>query len=99
MTGVEDALAKTEAEGEFKELPHGEQTDLLLGMSTGDARADTRIHSLIARYLKKAWRTRKWLTSTLNDKLGRVDTVWALRVHGDGECGVQAPVVRAAQSA
>ena len=99
MTGVEDALAKTEAEGEFKELPHGEQTDLLLGMSTGDARVDTRIHSLVARYLKKAWRTRKWLTSTLNDKLGRVDTVWALRAHGDGECGVQAPVLRAAQSA
>ena len=43
MAGVGVALARTGAGGGFKELLHGEQTVLLLGISMGDARADARV--------------------------------------------------------
>ena len=68
-------------------------------MSTGTECADSHVHNVVSRFLKKAWRGRKWLTSALNQKLGRADTPWALRAHGDGECRVEAPTARAAKSA
>ena len=64
----------------------GKLVDILLGESTGAARADARVNACVSRFLKKAWRGRKWLTRALNDKLGREDTIWALQAHGDGEC-------------
>ena len=70
---------------EFHSAPPADQVDTLLGKSTGDALADDRIDQLVTRFLKKAWRTRKPITVALNDKLGRQDTVWALKAHGDGE--------------
>jgi hypothetical protein len=81
----------------FDKLSPADQTDLLLGKSTGDARTDTRVNACVTRYLKKAWRGRKHLTSALNKTLGREDTVWALRAHGDGECRIEPP--RLARSA
>ena len=83
----------------FDTLSPADQTDLLLGKSTGDARTDTRVNACVTRYLKKAWRGRKHLTSALNKKLGREDTVWALRAHGDGECRVEPLRTRVARSA
>ena len=75
-----------------------DQLDLLLGKSTGNAEADDRISRCVALFLKKAWRSRKWLTATLNAKLGRSDTVWALKAHGDreGRLGIPAPRIRRA---
>ena len=70
---------------------HTEQVDLLLGKSTGRAKADAAINKRVTRFLKKAWRGRKTLTASLNSSLGREDTIWALRAHGDGPCRVQAP--------
>ena len=66
------------------------QLDLLLGKTTGVMEADDRISKCVARFLKKAWRSRKRLTAKLNVELGRNDTVWALKSHGDQEsrlCG------------
>ena len=37
-----------------------EQLDLLLGKTTGLLEADDRISRCVARFLKKAWRSRKW---------------------------------------
>ena len=56
---------------------------LLLGASTGDASADQRIDFLVKRYLKKAWRKRKWLTRAINQLFDRHDTVWALKCQED----------------
>ena len=44
---------------------------------------DDRISKCVARFLKKAWRSRKHITAKLNAELGRSDTVWALKAHGD----------------
>ena len=75
-----------------------DQLDLLLGKTTGLLEADDRISRCVARFLKKAWRSRKWLTASLNAKLGRSDTIWALKAHGDreGRLGVPASRVRVA---
>ena len=56
---------------------------LLLGASTGDASADQRLDFLVKRYLKKAWRKRKWLTRAINQLFDRHDTVWALKCQED----------------
>ena len=82
------ALAGTAS---LNSMPHAEQVDVLLGKSTGIAMTDVAINRGVVRYLKKAWRGRKWLTASLNKALSRDDTVWALRAHGDGPCRVQAP--------
>jgi hypothetical protein len=50
---------------------------------TGDASADQRIDFLVKRYLKKAWRKRKWLTRAINQLFDRHDTVWALKCQED----------------
>ena len=51
--------------------------------------ADDRISKCVARFLKKAWRSRKRLTAKLSAELGRSDTAWALNAHGWGSrlCG------------
>ena len=59
------------------------QLDLLMGKSIGDAHADARIDSAMKRFLKKAWRGRKWLTMHTNKAFEREDTLWALNAHGD----------------
>ena len=59
-----------------------DQLDLLLGKTTGLLEADDRINRCVARFLKKAWRSREWLTASLNAKLGRIDTIWALGAQG-----------------
>jgi hypothetical protein len=77
----------------LREQSDENQLDILLGKTTGVAMADRCIDQGVTRFLKKAWRGRKWLTATMNVKLGRNDTVWALKAHGDGGCqlGVPAP--------
>lgn len=79
---------------DFDGLSPADQVDTLLGKSTGNVHADDRISQLVARFLKKAWRGRKWLTTSLNEKLGRQDTVWALKAHGDGQCSGTLPTAR-----
>jgi len=59
------------------------QLDLLMGKSIGDAHADARIDSAMKRFLKKAWRGRKWLAVHINKAFEREDTLWALNAHGD----------------
>ena len=71
------------------------QLDLLLGKTTGVLEADDRISKCVARFLKKAWRSRKRVTAKLNAELGRSDTVWALKAHGDREGRLGVPAVRA----
>ena len=64
----------------------------MLGKSTGVAKADSKINMSVTRFLKKAWRERKNLTVSLNNKLGRTDTVWALKAHG-ANCKIGIPVL------
>ena len=90
VAGVEAALASAGKEPLGKQCV-SEQTDILLGRSTGEAKADGKINNNVTRFLKKAWRDRKWLTVSLNDTLGREDTVWALKAHGDKNCRITAP--------
>ena len=87
VLAVESKLAAAGA-ASLRSRPRTEQVDVLLGKSTGLAKADVAINKNVA---KKAWRVRKWLTASLNKALARDDTVWALRAHGDGPCRVQAP--------
>ncbi len=70
---------------DFRSMKPAAQIDTLLGKSTGDVHTDDKVSRIVTRFLKKAWRTRKSLTAYLNDKLGRADTVWALKLHGDRE--------------
>ena len=60
-----------------------DKVDLLLGGSTGLARADARIDLAVKRFLKKVWRGRKWLAREVNSTFKREDTLWALSAHGD----------------
>ena len=83
LHGVEAAVASA-GKPPLSGLPAEGQTDILLGQSTGLASSDKSINFNVTRFLKKAWRGRKWLTSSLNNTLGREDTVWALKAHGDG---------------
>ena len=67
----------------FSSMSTSDQLDLLLGRSTGSAIADDRVDKIAKRYLKKVWRSRKWLTVAINNLFARQDTVWALKWHGD----------------
>jgi len=93
MTTVDAALTLSGMPA-FNILPTSTQTDILLGQSTGLASADDSISASVTRFLKKAWRGRKWLTSSLNATLGRDDTTWALKSHGDGRCSAMSPMPR-----
>jgi hypothetical protein len=61
-----------------------DRLDVLLGKSTGTSKADDRIDIAVKRFLKKAWRARKWLVLSTNKALNRNDTLWAMQAHGDG---------------
>jgi len=63
--------------------PLVEALDMLLGKSTGTVAVDECVDRAVKRFLKKAWRDRKWLTVATNTALGRSDTPWALKAHGD----------------
>jgi hypothetical protein len=83
LTCVEEALSSV-GQPTLAELPPRGQTDILLGQSTRKVAVDCAINKSVTRFIKKAWRTRKWLTSSLNTNFGREDTAWALKAHGDG---------------
>jgi len=61
-----------------------DRLDVLLGKSTGVSKTDDRIDMAVKRFLRKAWRTRKWLVLATNKILDRNDTLWAIHAHGDG---------------
>ena len=75
MLAVVEKAATVAGVGPLNALPAQEQTDILLGKSTGAAAADSCINNGVTRFLKKAWRSRKPLTEALNSTLGRDDTV------------------------
>jgi hypothetical protein len=60
-----------------------DKLDVLLGKSTGVSKTDDTIDMAVKRFLKKAWRSRKWLVLETNRIFDRNDTPWA-RAHGDG---------------
>jgi hypothetical protein len=60
-----------------------DRLDVLLGKSTGTSKTDDTIDMAVKRFLKKAWRARKWLVLTTNRILDRNDTLWAVHAHGD----------------
>ena len=86
MLGVAASAVASAGAAPLCGLPEQELADMLLGKSTGVAAADSRINAGVTRFLKKAWRVRKPLTVYLNEVLGRDDTTWALKAHGDGKC-------------
>ena len=61
-----------------------DRLDVLLGKSTGTSKIDDRTDMAVKRFLKKAWRARKWLVLETNRILDRNDTLWAIHAHGDG---------------
>ena len=61
-----------------------DKLDVLLGKSAGKSKIDDRTDAAVKRFLKKAWRTRKWLVLATNKTLSRNDTPWAIQTHGDG---------------
>jgi hypothetical protein len=61
-----------------------DRLDMLLGKSTGVSKTDDRTDVAVKRFLKKAWRARKWLVLATNKILDRNDTLWAIHAHGDG---------------
>ena len=65
-------------------LTRSDRLDVILGRSTGSSKTDDKIDMAVKRFLKKAWRTRKWLVLAINEILDRNDTLWALHAHGDG---------------
>ena len=65
-------------------LTQSDRLDVILGRSTGSSKTDDKIDMAVKRFLKKAWRTRKWLVLAINEILDRNDTLWALHAHGDG---------------
>jgi hypothetical protein len=60
-----------------------DKLDVLLGKSTGLSKTDDIIDMAVKRFLKKAWRSRKWLVLETNRIFSRDDTPWA-SAHGDG---------------
>jgi hypothetical protein len=68
----------------FDGLPHSDKLDVLLGRSAGTSKTDDRTDAAVKRFLKKAWRARKWLVLTINQTFNRNDTPWAVKGHGDG---------------
>ena len=65
-------------------LSQSDKLDVLLGKSTGASEVDDKIDLAVKRFLKKAWRARKWLVLHTNKSLSRNDTPWAIYTHGDG---------------
>ena len=61
-----------------------DRLDVLLGKSTGTSKTDDSTDVAVKRFLKKAWRARKWLVLATNKILDRNDTLWAIYAHGDG---------------
>jgi predicted secreted protein len=61
-----------------------DRLDILLGKSTGVSKTDDRTDIAVKRFLKKAWRARKWLVLTTNKAFDRNDTLWSIHAHGDG---------------
>jgi hypothetical protein len=61
-----------------------DRLDVLLGKSTGVSKTDDTTDMAVKRFLKKAWRARKWLVLATNKILDRNDTLWAVHAHGDG---------------
>ncbi len=61
-----------------------DKLDALLGKSAGTSKIDDRTDAAAKRFLKKAWRARKWLVLATNKVLSRNDTPWAIQAHGDG---------------
>jgi hypothetical protein len=61
-----------------------DRLDVLLGKSTGTSKTDDRIDMAVKRFLRKAWRARKWLVLATNQIFDRNDTLWAIHAHGDG---------------
>jgi hypothetical protein len=61
-----------------------DRLDVLLGKSTGTSKTDDRTDMAVKRFLKKAWRARKWLVLATNKILDRNDTLWSVHAHGDG---------------
>ena len=61
-----------------------DRLDSLPGKSTGVSRIDDRTDIAVQRFLKKAWRARKWLVLTTNTAFDRNDTLWSIHAHGDG---------------
>ena len=80
------ALDTTAHTTTFSQMEESERIDTLLGKSTGEARADSRINESVTRFLKTSWGGRGWLTMELNDRFSRQDTTWATGAHGD-KCG------------
>jgi hypothetical protein len=68
----------------FNGLPQPGKLDVLLGKSAGTSKIDDRTDAGVKRFLKKAWRARKWLVLATNKALDRNDTPWAVQTHGDG---------------
>ena len=68
----------------FNELAQAGKLDMLLGKSAGTSKIDDRTDVAVKRFLKKAWRARKWLVLATNKALSRNDTPWAVKAHGDG---------------
>ncbi len=59
------------------DVSQSDRLDVLLGKSTGATETDTEIDAAVKRFLKKAWRGRKWLVLQTNRILDRKDTLWA----------------------
>ena len=68
----------------FDDLSQPGKLDVLLGKSAGTSKTDDRTDAAVKRFLKKAWRARKWLVLATNKVLNRNDTPWAVQAHGDG---------------
>lgn len=64
-------------------VSQNDKLDVILGKSTGCSVRDDVIDMAVKRFLKKAWRTRKWLVVDTNRIFGRYDTPWAIQAHGD----------------
>ena len=53
----------------FNELAQAGKLDMLLGKSAGTSKIDDRTDVAVKRFLKKAWRARKWLVLATNKAL------------------------------
>jgi hypothetical protein len=68
----------------FDSLAQPDRLDVLLGKSAGTSKIDDKTDAAVKRFLKKAWRARKWLVVATNMVFSRNDTPWAIESHGDG---------------
>ena len=68
----------TEDNADFGLQDPNSQCNILLGESTGIPRVDKHIDALFKRFIKKAWRNRKRVTSAVREILGCEDGLWAL---------------------